>query len=170
MKWKRSMLIARPFACTALLALLAISGYMGAMEPQVQAVTVPIVHTALNDHQEEKTDIGKIRTRLDQKREEELVLLDSVIAHADTSARTRSDALEQKTALALAMDAEAKTEAALSCIGIDQSVVICSGGSISVFVPPDAAADEKARTLIIDAAASQSGLEPGEVKIILAKK
>ena len=164
--WRRL----RPVSGAALLALLAVSGYFGAMEPPTKSVTVPVVHTVLTDQQINSSDIEEIRQRLQDKRKQELDLLDSVIAHADTSAKTRADALDQKAAVAFAMDAEAKTEAALFSLGVDQAVVICSPGSVSVFVPPDTAADERMRTLMIDAAASHSGLEPGEVKIILAKK
>ena len=92
------------------------------------------------------------------------------LADAMLTLGTRDEALREKTALAKRMVAEAETAALLSHMGFGETAVVLGGESVTVIVPWQAAENEQSRVRIIDAAATQTGLAPECVKIILSKK
>lgn len=167
---RRGSLGGRMLCSAALLALLAACSYVGSQEPDVQAASVPVTRVMISGQEISESAVNDTRIRLRQAREQEIALLDTVLGDAYADTEMRRNALEQKTALAHRMEQEAQLEAAFSYMGLGSLAVMFGAGAITVFVPAETALDESERVRIIDAAASQTGLSPGDVKIILAKK
>ena len=160
----------RRLGTALLLVLLAASGYTAAGEAHVQAVAVPVIRNTLTAQEISAVQAADVRVRLREARENEIALLDGVLADPDAGGEIRRSALEQKTALAHRMEQEACIEAALSWMGVQGGTAVCGAETVTVFVPAEMALNESGRVRIIDAAASQTGISPGDVKIILAKK
>lgn len=160
----------RTAGCAALVALLAACSYLGARQPQVSAVSVPVAVEVISEGALGAASLEQTQEKLRQERESALALLQSVIDDPNAQADTRNEALQEKIALAGRMAAEAETAALLSHMGFGETAVVLGGESVTVIVPWQAAENEQSRVRIIDAAATQTGLAPECVKIILSKK
>lgn len=160
---RRSM---RMPVCMLLAVLLAACSYLGARPPETKRASVPVMslHAGEEDASAETADALML------KREESIRMLQSVIEDETAKDEVREEAQRAQVTLALRADREAETEALLAGMGIEGATVVLSEASASVIVPWQAAANERDRLRIIDAAASQSGLSPECVKIILSKK
>lgn len=167
---KRAARRMRTAGCAALVALLAACSYLGARQPEVSAVSVPVSVETVSEQALHAQTMEETQEKLRQERERALALLQSVADDPQAQAGTREEALREKTALAKRMNAEAETAALLAHMGFGETAVVMSEGSASVIVPWQAAENEQSRVRIIDAAATQTGLAPECVKIILSKK
>ena len=167
---ERSARRVRTAGCSVLVALLAACSYLGARQPQRAAVSVPVAVEVISERVLGAASLEETQQKLRQERESALALLQSVIDDPNAQAGTRDEALREKTALAKRMVAEAETAALLSHMGFGETAVVLGGESVTVIVPWQAAENEQSRVRIIDAAATQTGLAPECVKIILSKK
>ena len=167
---ERSARRVRTAGCAVLVALLAACSYLGARQPQRAAVSVPVAVEVISERVLGAASLEETQQKLRQERESALALLQSVIDDPNAQAGTRDEALREKTALAKRMVAEAETAALLSHMGFGETAVVLGGESVTVIVPWQAAENEQSRVRIIDAAATQTGLAPKCVKIILSKK
>ena len=167
---ERSARRVRTAGCAVLVALLAACSYLGARQPQRAAVSVPVAVEVISERVLGAASLEETQQKLRQERESALALLQSVIDDPNAQAGTRDEALREKTALAKRMVAEAETAALLSHMGFGETAVVLGGESVTVIVPWQAAENEQSRMRIIDAAATQTGLAPECVKIILSKK
>lgn len=167
---ERSARRVRTAGCAVLVALLAACSYLGARQPQRAAVSVPVAVEVISERALGAASLEETQQKLQQERESALALLQSVIDDPNAQAGTRDEALREKTALAKRMVAEAETAALLSHMGFGETAVVLGGESVTVIVPWQAAENEQSRVRIIDAAATQTGLAPECVKIILSKK
>ena len=160
----------RTAGCAVLVALLAACSYLVARQPQGSAVSVPVAVETISARALDAASLEETQQKLEQERESALALLQSVIDDPNAGADGRNEALKEKTALAKRMEAEAETAALLSHMGFGETAVVLGGESVTVIVPWQAAENEQSRVRIIDAAATQTGLAPECVKIILSKK
>ena len=167
---ERSARRVRTAGCAVLVALLAACSYLGARQPQRAAVSVPVAVEVISERVLGAASLEETQQKLRQERESALALLQSVIDDPNAQAGTRDEALRETTALAKRMVAEAETAALLSHMGFGETAVVLGGESVTVIVPWQAAENEQSRVRIIDAAATQTGLAPECVKIILSKK
>ena len=154
--------------CVVLLAVLAISSYAGGGDPQVPLV--PVMIETVPDQVLAVSTMEKTSERLKQKRQEALLLLQSVIDDPQADEASKGHALEEKTRIAARMEKEASLEALLSHMGFAQCAVITGEGVLNVVVPWQEAENEYSRVQIIDAAVSQSGFSAEAIRIILSKK
>lgn len=160
----------RVLSGAALLALLAVCGYVGAGEKDVQTAAIPVAYSIMTAQEISASAVEDAGRRLDEAREEEIAMLDSVLCDHALDAETHKEALAQKMSLAVRMENEAQLEAMLSYMGYDALRVVCGAESVTVFAPAEMAMDEAVRVRIIDISSSQTGFLPENVKIILAKK
>ena len=161
---------ARGALCAALLALLAVCGYMGAAgRDETAAVSVPVVRTALESGALSAESAADTRGRLADERAQELEMLESVIGSPRADAATVKSALAQKTELTRRMEAEAQAEAVLGAMGIADATAVCGAQMLTLILPAASAADEAARAQVIGAASEQTGIAAESVKIILVK-
>lgn len=167
---ERSARRVRTAGCAVLVALLAACSYLGARQPQGAAVSVPVAVETISERALDAASLEETQQKLEQERESALALLQSVIDDPNAGADVRNEALKEKTALAKRMEAEAETAALLAHMGFGETAVVLGGESVTVIVPWQAAENEQSRVRIIDAAATQTGLAPECVKIILSKK
>ena len=167
---ERSARRVRTAGCAVLVALLAACSYLGARQPQRAAVSVPVAVEVISARALGAASLEETQQKLEQERESALALLQSVIDDPNAQAGTRDEALREKTAMAKRMEAEAETAALLAHMGFGETAVVLGGESVTVIVPWQAAENEQSRVRIIDAAATQTGLAPECVKIILSKK
>lgn len=158
----------RMIQSAALLALLGLSGY-AAQGERTQAVGIPVTAVQISEWEQTGAALAQIRDQLKRSRTREIELLDSVMMDPAAQDDLAAQAGEQKLQIIKSMETEARTLAALSCMGYDQLGVVCGGDIISVFAPWQYVSDEQARVKIIAAAAAQAELPPENVKIILAK-
>ena len=162
--------LGRTAAASALLGLLAVSGYIGSQRNEaVQTVSVPVVFEPLHAGMLKSTNEPEAGDDLDAKRERALALLEEVIADPRAPENAVESALEEKTRLAAAMVSEARLEEALGLLGIHGAKAVAGARMMTVFAPPGAALDGKARMQIVDAAVTATGLSADGIKIILAK-
>lgn len=160
----------RSLSCDVLIALLAVSGYMGAAQQEETAamVSVPVVFETLEAEAlifaEES---GK--STLSKEREKALLLLEDVIRAPKASEASVQDALQRKAEIASAMETEARIIATLEAMGFPETGAFCGGRTMTVIVPSAVALDEKARVQIVDAAANAAGLNADCIKIIPQK-
>ena len=156
--------------CTALVVLLALSGYMGAMQrrEETTTVSVPIAFEPLEDVsvilQEEE-----MKNRLELEREKALALLEDVILNSKASEAIVHDALARKTEIASNMETEARIVKLLEEMGVYGVSALCGGRMTSVVVPQKLALDEKMRVQIVDAAANAAKQSADCIKIIPQK-
>lgn len=169
MKSSREFSGFRAAACAALLALLGVSGYTGALRENDAISDVPVSVQYYDPLERSAMTAGEIARDLGEKRREEIALLDSVIDNPASSEEIRQRALEQKSQIAQRMEQEAQAEAALCYAGYAGVGVLCSLTAVNIFSPYAYMADENDRTRMIDCVCTQTGVQPGEVKIILAK-
>lgn len=167
---ERSARRVRTAGCAVLVALLAACSYLGARQPQGSSVSVPMAVETISERALGAASLEETQQKLRQERESALALLQSVIDDPNAGADVRNEALKEKTALAKRMEAEAETAALLAHMGFGETAVVLGGESVTVIVPWQAAENEQSRVRIIDAAATQTGLAPECVKIILSKK
>ena len=154
--------------CAALLALLAVSSYAGGEHSTAPAV--PVMVEFVSDEMLASLTMKQTSERLAMKREEALLLLQSVIDDPGADEASRSRALQEKTEIAARMETEAAICALLAHMGFEQTAVVMGESTLSIVAPWQAAENEQNRVRMIDAAAGQSGLPADAVKIILAKK
>ena len=161
---------ARGALCAALLALLAVCGYMGASgREETAAVSVPVERTALESGALSTETVEDARRRLAVERAQELEMLESVIGSPRADAATVKSALAQKTELTRRMEAEAQAEAVLGAMGIADATAVCGAQMLTLILPEESARDETARAQVIGAASEQAGVAAESVKIILVK-
>lgn len=167
----RASALTRGACCAMLLALLGVCGYMGASrEESTQAVSVPITQKTLTQQEIAAASMEEIRGRLEEEREAEIALLDSVLADTSASVATKDSALSQKTQIAARMENEAQTVAALEMMGFRDVAAVCGAQTMTVITPAENVQEEIDRTRMIDAVVSQTGMSAESVKIILLKK
>lgn len=162
----------RVFCGALLLTLLGICGYAGAARTKnVQSVvSLPVTRTELEGGAVGGGSIAEIRARLDSQREEELALLDGVIADAGEGSAAKEDALAQKAQIAARMELEAQLTAVLEGMGAQGALAVCGAQGATLLVPQTFGMDENVRNRLLNAASGQSGLETAQLKIILIKK
>ncbi|MGN0773178.1 MAG: SpoIIIAH-like family protein [Candidatus Ventricola sp.] len=160
----------RTAGCAALVALLAACSYWGAKQPPASAVSVPVAVETISESALGASSLEETQDRLRQEREQALALVQSVIDDPSAGAGARDEALKEKTALAKRMEQEAALTALLAHMGFGDAAVVLGEDSAAVIIPWQAAENERSRVQIIDAAATQTGLAPECVKIILSKK
>jgi len=160
--------ILRYVCCAVLLGVLAVSSYAGGKTSHTPAV--PVMIEIMPDQVLAASTMEKTSERLETRRQESLLLLQSVIDDPQTDETSRKRALEEKTGIAARMEKEASLEALLDYMGFGQTAVIMGEDTLSIVAPWQAAENERSRVQMIDAAAGQSGLSAEAIKIILAKK
>lgn len=166
----RRRFFSRFTACAALLVLLAASSYAGAGARQTETVLVPVMIETIPDQTVSAETLDETGERLEMERQQALLQLQSVLDDPRTDQQTASRALQEKTDMALRMETEAALEQMLAQMGFGGAVVVAGEGTISISAPWQMAENEQNRLQMIDAACSQTGLSPENVKIILAKK
>lgn len=166
---QKRVIVRGTLRCAVLLALLAVCGVFASTGKETKMVSVPVTAVAIDREAAGAVTMEQARERLNRRRLEEIAVLDEVIAHNALDAQTQNAALMQKTQLAQRMEAEAQAEAALACMGYGQAAVVCGAQGITVFAPYAYLADESQSVRIIDCVSTQTGAEPGIIKIILAK-
>lgn len=152
-----------------LLALLAVSGYVGTAQEPVRAVSVPATYQTISAWEVSSETMDEVRERLGQERMQEIELLDSVIAQAEGGGETAAYALAQKAQLAERMETESRVRAALAYMGYPQVNVVCGAGSLTLIAPWQYVSGEQERVKLIAAAADQAQIPAECVKIILPK-
>ena len=162
----------RVFCSVMLLTLLGICGYVGsARTKNVQsAVSLPVIRTELEGDAIGGGSIAEVRARLNRQREEELALLDGVIADAGGDSAAKEAALAQKTQIAERMEREAQMTAILEGMGAEGALAVCGAQGVTLLVPQTFGMDENARNRLLNAVGGQSGSETAQLKIILIKK
>lgn len=170
MEKNRLTVVMRSAGCALLLALLAVCGYLGAKQEPAQAVSVPVVRETIPEPEVAASSIEEIRARLAGEREQELALLQGVIDNPATDAKTLESALAQQAQIAGRMESEAQTVAGLSYMGFADVAAVCGAQGITVITPYQNVLEDKDKTRMIDAVASQTGLSAEDIKIILVKK
>ena len=154
--------------CAALLALLVASS--SAAAKPVQMAGVPVSAYTVSTQELAGVSMEEINNKLDDQRGQALAVLQSVIDDPKAKGEQISAALDKKTQIAARMETEAAICALLDHMGFGQTAVVMGEESLSIVAPWQTAENEQNRVRMIDAAASQSGLPAGAVKIILAKK
>ena len=152
----------RVFCSVMLLTLLGICGYAGsARTKNVQsAVSLPVIRTELEGDAVGGGSIAEVRARLNRQREEELALLDGVIADAGGDSAAKEAALAQKTQMT----------AVLEGMGAEGALAVCGAQGVTLLVPQTFGMDENARNRLLNAVGGSSGSETAQLKIILIKK
>ena len=149
----------RVFCSVMLLTLLGICGYAGSARTKdvPSAVSLPVIRTELEGDAIGGGSIAEVRARLNRQREEELALLDGVIADAGGDSAAKEAALAQKTQIAERMGAEG-------------ALAVCGAQGVTLLVPQTFGMDENARNRLLNAVGGSSGAETAQLKIILIKK
>lgn len=160
----------RTVSAALLLALLGLCGYVGARGRTAQTASVPVARGTIDMQGVYASSMEQTRKRLEGERTQELTLLQEVLADPAADESLKKQALLQKTQIVQRMEWEAQTTAALSYMGYEGVAVVCGAQAVTVIAPYELAGGEQDRVRMIDAAASQTGLSPESVKIILAKK
>ena len=162
----------RVFCSVMLLALLGVCGYAGSARTKnvPSAVSLPVIRTELEGDAIGGGSIAEVRARLNRQREEELALLDGVIADAGAGSAAKEDALAQKAQIAARMELEAQTTAILEGMGAEGALAVCGVQGMTLLVPQAFGMDENARNRVLNAISGQSGMETAQLKIILIKK
>lgn len=128
------------------LALLGVCGYIGAERTHVQSVvSLPVTRVELEGEAVGGSSITQIRERLNRQREEELTLLDRVIADAGTDSAAKEDALSQKTQIVRRMETEAQMTAVLEGMGAENALAVCGAQGVTLLIPQEMGMDETAR-------------------------
>ena len=151
----------RVFCSVMLLALLGVCGYAGSARTKnvPSAVSLPVIRTELEGDAIGGGSIAEVRARLNRQREEELALLDGVIADAGGDSAAKEAALAQKTQIAERMEREAQG-----------ALAVCGSQGVTLLVPQTFGMDENARNRLLNAVGGSSGAETAQLKIILIKK
>lgn len=153
------------------LALLGVCGYIGAERTHVQSVvSLPVTRVELEGEAVGGSSITQIRERLNRQREEELTLLDRVIADAGADSAAKEDALAQKTQIVRRMETEAQMTAVLEGMSAENALAVCGAQGVTLLIPQEMGMDETARNRLLNAVGGQSGIEMTQLKIILIKK
>lgn len=159
----------RVLCCAALIALLALSGYMGtAKREEAAMVSVPIVFEPLEDVSV-LTGGEDTPGRLAREREQALSLLEDVIRDPKASQSAVQAALARKTEIAGYIETEARITQTLEAMGFAGTAALCGGTLTTVIVPDNLLLDGKARVQIVDAAANAAGQSADRIKIIPQK-
>lgn len=161
----------RVFCSVMLLALLGVCGYAGSARTKnvPSAVSLPVIRTEL-EGDAIGGSIAEVRARLNRQREEELALLDGVIADAGGDSAAKEAALAQKTQIAERMEREAQMTAVLEGMGAEGALAVCGAQGVTLLVPQTFGMDENARNRLLNAVGGSSGAETAQLKIILIKK
>ena len=133
-------------------------------------VSLPVTRVELEGEAVGGSSITQIRERLNRQREEELTLLDRVIADAGTDSAAKEDALSQKTQIVRRMETEAQMTAVLEGMGAENALAVCGAQGVTLLIPQEMGMDETARNRLLNAVGGQSGIEMTQLKIILIKK
>ena len=162
----------RVFCSVMLLALLGVCGYAGSARTKnvPSAVSLPVIRTELEGDAIGGGSIAEVRARLNRQREEELALLDGVIADAGDDSAAKEAALAQKTQIAERMEREAQMTAVLEGMGAEGALAVCGAQGMTLLVPQTFGMDENARNRLLNAVGGSSGAETAQLKIILIKK
>lgn len=162
----------RVFCSVMLLALLGVCGYAGSARTKnvPSAVSLPVIRTELEGDAIGGGSIVEVRARLNRQREEELALLDGVIADAGGDSAAKEAALAQKTQIAERMEREAQMTAVLEGMGAEGALAVCGAQGVTLLVPQTFGMDENARNRLLNAVGGSSGAETAQLKIILIKK
>ena len=154
------------------LALLGVCGYAGSARTKnvPSAVSLPVTRVELEGEAVGGSSITQIRERLNRQREEELTLLDRVIADAGADSAAKEDALSQKTQIVRRMETEAQMTAVLEGMGAKNALAVCGAQGVTLLIPQEMGMDETARNRLLNAVGGQSGIEMTQLKIILIKK
>lgn len=159
---------ARTLCCMLLIALLALSGYLGTQQRgAVQTVSVPVVFERIDGSLPDASE--DMQSRLLKEREKAISLLEDVIRDPKATQTAVRQAIEKKTKMAERMEAEARTMQMLEQMGFSGAAVFCSETVTTVIVPQKMLSDQKARVQIIDAAASGTQRGADCIKIIPQK-
>ncbi len=137
----------RVFCGVMLLALLGVCGYAGSARTKnvPSAVSLPVIRTELEGDAIGGGSIAEVRARLNRQREEELALLDGVIADAGGDSAAKEAALAQKTQIAERMEREAQMTAVLEGMGAEGALAVCGAQGVTLLVPQTFGIDENAR-------------------------
>lgn len=134
------------------LALLGVCGYIGAERTHVQSVvSLPVTRVELEGEAVGGSSITQIRERLNRQREEELTLLDRVIADAGADSAAKEDALSQKTQIVRRMETEAQMTAVLEGMGAENALAVCGAQGVTLLIPQEMGMDETARNRLLNA-------------------
>jgi len=158
----------RYVGCAVLLGVLAISSYAGGKPPHTPIV--PVMIESVSDQVLTASTMEKTRENLALKRQEALLLLQSVIDDPQADDASKKQAFEEKNRIAARMETEASLEALLAHMGFGETAAIMGEDTLSIVAPWQTAENEHSRVQIMDAAVGQSGFSAEAIKIILAKK
>ncbi len=172
MVYRHPMGTLRVFCSVLLLLLLGVCGYMGAARREsVQSVVgLPVTRTELEGDAIGGSSMTQIREKMKRQRMEELALLDSVIADAGTTSAAKEDALTQKAQIVGRMELETQATAILEGMGAEDALVISGAQGLTMLLPQKFGLDETTRNRLLNAVGGLSGMENGQLKIILIKK
>lgn len=92
-------------------------------------------------------------------------MLDEVAQNAMADAQTVAQALEEKTALAVAMEREAAVETLLAARGFGEALCTVHEGSVNVVVNTPALSEEDA-IAIMELVARETGADASDVRVI----
>lgn len=181
---------ARFFTLFGLVALMLAVSYWGQMGVRQASVTVPVERVPLNtpsveeqgayapeataapsNAAPEETPAGGFedyRLRLTETRAASARMLDEVAANSAADAATVTQALREKTELAVAMQQEATIEALLAARGFGESLCTVQEGSVNVVVKKETLSDEEATT-ILDIASRETGADASQIRVIAEK-
>lgn len=166
---KTGVHLMRAISCAGLVALLALSGYLGtARREETAMVNVPVVFEPLEDASV-LLDGEDVPGRLAREREHALSLLEDVIRDPKASDASVQAALAKKTEIAANIETEARIAAALEAMGFDGASALCGGTMTAVIVPQSRLTDGKSRVQMIDAAANAAKQSADRIKIIPQK-
>ena len=156
----------RVFCSVILLTLLGICGYAGSARTKnvPSAVSLPVIRTELEGDAIGGGSIAEVRARLNRQREEELALLDGVIADAGGDSAAKEAALAQKTQIAERMEREAQMTAVLEGMGAEGALAVCGAQGVTLLVPQTFGMDENARNRLLNAVGGSSGSGNGATK------
>lgn len=161
----------RVFCSVMLLALLGVCGYAGSARTKnvPSAVSLPVIRTELEGDAIGGGSIAEVRARLNRQREEELALLDGVIADAGGDSAAKEAALAQKTQIAERMEREAQMTAVLEGMGAEGALAVCGAQGVTLLVPQTLHGRKRQKSAL-KRRRRVIGSETAQLKIILIKK
>ena len=159
----------RGMGCAFFLLLLAVCGYVGAQREGTRTVSAPVTRSAIQLSTVGDA-IAETANRLEEQRNMEIALLREVMADSEAGSEHRENAAAQLIQITERMETEAQSTACLERMGFEGVKAVCGAQMISLIVPAEEALQDDDAARIVEAVSSLTGIEPGEIKIILAKK
>ena len=153
-----------------LLTLLAVCGYIGTRQENVQTVSVAVTRQSYPLEEFTVDSVQDAAMRLQLERDEELSLLREVAQNSGADVQTKADALAQMADIAERMEYEAQVDACLAQMGLNDAHAVCGAQMMTIMLPYASDVDDAQKVRVIDAVCSLTGFDAGDIKIIITKK